>query len=147
MSEKYNNLIKKASKRKRQSRLIIKNGIQYYITISSDVKPKFKKVKFINAKKWIIRDVILNQFKIIDKAEIEEIIKNDKKQQESYDKCFQMSVNQMYMLMLSQKQLESLTRYLDKNDVEVGRQISFIRKGTGFKTQIEFKNIILKTKK
>ena len=147
MSQKYINLIKKASKRKRQSRLIIKNGIEYYITISSDVKTKFKKVKFINAKKWIIKDVILNRFKIIDKAEIKEIIENNDKAQESYDKCFQMAVNQTYILMLSQKQFESLTRYLDKNDVEVGRQISFIRKGTGFKTHIEFKNIILKTEK
>lgn len=147
MSEKYTNLIKKASKRKRQSRLIIKNGIEYFITITSDKKPKFKKVKFINAKKWIIPNVLLNGYKIIDKVEIKQIIEKDSKQQESYDKCFQMAVNQMYMLMLSQKQLESLTRYLDKNDVEIGRQISFIRKGTGFKTHIVFKNIILKTEK
>lgn len=147
MSEIYQNIIKKASKTKRQNRLIIKNGIQYYITLTTDKKPKFKKMKFIKAKKWIIRDVLLNSFKIYDKTEIKDIIDTDSKQQESYDKCFQMSVNTLYLLLLSDNQYRALARYLEKNDVQIGRQISFTRIGRGFKTRIEFKNIILKTEK
>ena len=138
MSEKYVNLIKKSSKRKRQMRLIIKNGIQYVISLTTDKKPKFKKPKFINQKKWIIKDVLLHSFKIIDKAEIHEIIVKDSKQQESYDKCFAMNVDALYNLMLSDRQFKALARYLDTKDVDIGTKIAMTRKGSGFKTHINF---------
>lgn len=138
MTEKYINLIKKSSKRKRQMRLVIKNGIQYIITLTTDKKPKFKKPKFIDQKKWIIKDVLLNSMEIIDKTEIKEIIDNDSKQQESYDKCFAMNVNTLYTLMLSDRQFKALTRYLDSKNINIGTKLSMTRKGTGFKTHIQF---------
>ena len=147
MSEKYTNLIQKSHKRKRQSRLIIKNGIQYWIIITTDQKPKFKKPKFINTKKWLIKNVLLTSFKITDKAIIKEIIDANSKEQESYDKCFQMDVDRLYTLMLSQKQYESLTRFLDKSEVNIGDKISFIRKGIGFKTRIIFYTPLNKNEK
>jgi len=138
MSEKYVNLIKKSSKRKRQMRLIIKNGIQYVISLTTDKKPKFKKPKYIKQKKWIIKDVLLHKIIIRDKEEIREIIDANDKEQTSYDKAFEMTVDQLYMLLLSQKQFNALARFIDKNGIPLGEAISFIRKGRGFHTRIVF---------
>lgn len=147
MSEKYKNLIKKSHKRKRQPRLIIKNGIQYSITLTTDKKPKFKKPKYIQSKKWLIKDVLLHYYRIIDKDEIKEIIEKDSKQQDSYDKCFAMTVDELYTLMLSDKQFNSLIRFIEKNDIKFGSKFSFRRKGTGFKTILVFSTKIIKPDK
>ena len=144
MTEKYINLIKKSKKRKRQSRIVIKNGIEYIITLTTDKKPKFKKPKFINQKKWIIKDVLLHKVIIRDKSEIAEIIDANEKEQASYDKAFLMSVDQLYMLLLSQKQFNALARFIEKRSIPLGEPISFIRKGRGFHTRIVFDKAPLK---
>ena len=142
MSEKYTKLIKKSAKKQKQMKLIIKNGIRYYIILESIKAPKYKKVKYFDVKKWQIRDVRLIDFGIIDKTEIEGIIKNDKKQQTAYDKLFQMEKNSLYVFMLSNKQFSALSRFLDQKDIKIGTQFVFTRKGIGFKTRLVFSRII-----
>lgn len=148
MSNEYKKLIRKPRKRKARPRIIIKNGIRYFITIKTDRKPKFKKPKYIKQKKWIIRDVLLHDTTITDEDEIKKIIKEDKKQQDSYDKCFQMTNDSLYNLLLSNNQYESLTRFIDKFKIKIGQQFSFTRKGKGFSTKIIYnQSIISKEKK
>lgn len=147
MSEKYVKLIKKSRKRKRQQRLIIKNGIQYVIAITIDKKPKFKKTKYIKAKKWLIKDVLLHSYKIVNKDIIKEIIEKDSTQQESYDKCFAMDTDALYTLMLSDKQYNTLLRFIAKNNIYVNMEFSFRRIGTGFKTKLVFSKEIPKKEK
>jgi len=138
MSEKYNKIIKTSSKKAKQMRLIIKNGIRYNMILETDIKPKYKKIKPFNTKRWIIKNVKLVALNIMDKKEIERIIEADKKQQESYDKAFQMNIGSEFCLMLSNAQYESLTRFLDKNDIKIGQEITLIRKGLGFNTRLSF---------
>lgn len=147
MSEKYKNLIKQSFKRTKQLRLILKNGIRYYIAIENDKKPKYKKIKYFNTRKWIIKNVRLIEFKIIDKEEIAEIIKKDKKQQDSYDKLFQMTKDILYTLTLSNNQYQALTRFLVKNDITIGSHIAMTRKGVSFNTKLVFDMILKKNEK
>jgi len=144
MTEKYINLIKKSRKSKRQSRIIIKNGIEYVITITTNKKPKFKKPKFINQKKWIIKDVLLHKINIVDKQEIQEIIDANDKEQLSYDKAFEMTTDQLYILMLSHKQFTALGRFIENEVISLGTKIAFVRKGRGFHTRIIFDTLPLK---
>jgi len=116
----------------------LKNGIRYYIAIETDKKPKYKKLKYFNSKKWIIRNVRLVEFKTIDKEEIAKIVKADENQQKAYDKLFLMNKDMLYILMLSNNQYKTLTRFLDKNQIPIGKTIAMTRKGTGFNTRLVF---------
>lgn len=146
MSQKYKNLIKKSIRSTKQLKLIIKNGIRYYIAIETDKKPKFRKLKYFKTKKWIIKDVRLVEFKIIDKEEIAEIIKKNDKEQTSYDKAFQMTKDILYTLMLSNNQYQTLIRFLKKNETNIGTHIAMTRKGLGFNTKLVFDLILKKNK-
>lgn len=147
MSTDYINLIKKTKRKKQQPRLLIKNGVQFFITLTTDKKPKFKKPKNLKTKKWIIKDVLLHAFRVDNKEEITEIIAKDANQQQSYDKCFQMTTNLQYELLLSHNQLDALIYFLTKNNIGLGTKFSFIRIGSGFNTRIIFSQISLKTEK
>ena len=49
-----------------------------------------------------------------------------------------MNINTLYNLMLSDRQFKALTRYLDSKNINIGTKLSMTRKGTGFKTHIQF---------
>lgn len=137
MSEKiiYNT---KTRKEKGSHRLIIKNGIQYTISITRNLKHKFKTIKPFKTKKWIIQKVLLDNFEVVNKKEIELIIKADPKEQQSYDSAFALDLNETYELNLTNKQYETFTRFLQAFELNLNDKFYILRKGKGLKTIIEF---------
>lgn len=137
MSEKiiYN---KKTRKMKGSRRLIIKNGIQYNISITENIKHQFKTIKPFKIKKWIIKSVFLHDFIVADKKEIENIIKLNSEEQKSYDRAFALDIQEIYELHLTNRQYETFKRFLNAFELELNIVFTIQRKGKGLKTIIEF---------
>jgi len=133
---------KKTRKSNLSQRLLLKNGIQYTISITKNAKHKFRTIKPFKIKKWIISNVYLHEFKIVDKEAIKKIIASDEREQKSYDRVFGMSIDEIYELNLTNKQYETFKRFIDAFEINTKQAFYMIRKGFGLKTFIEFSPIV-----
>jgi len=141
MSKPFNEWIGQASKITHELRLLVKNGIRYAVALMETKKPKKKKIKAFKTKKWQIKGVFLYSFEIIDKEEIAQIIKNNPDEQQLYDKVFDISVDETYNLLLSDKQYKALCNFLDTNEIKLGETFFLQRKGLGLKTYYQFSKV------
>lgn len=133
---------KKVIKSKGSQRILLKNGIQYTVSITQNKKHRFKTIKPFKTKKWIISSVLLHNFEIVNKAEIKKIIDNDSDEQQSYDRAFAMDIEELYELNLTNKQYEKFKGFLTLYEIELNHKFYLIRKGLGLKTTIDFSPIV-----
>ncbi len=138
MSEPFTEWIKTANRITHELRLIVKNGIQYHVKLTDLKKPKKRKFKGFNAKKWQIKNLFLVDWQIVAKMEIEKIIKDNPTEQEKYDKAFLISKRETYNLLLSDKQYKTLTQFLKTEKIQLNQEFYIQRKGIGLKTYYAF---------
>ena len=138
MSETFEKWFKTANKIQHELRLLIKNGIKYKVALTSTKKPKRKYFKAIKTKKWQIKELLLLNFEIVGKTEIQKIIENDAKQQESYDRAFAMSKDVNYNLLLTNKQYKTFCKFLESAKIQLKQEFFIQRKELGLKTFMRF---------
>lgn len=138
MTEPFKEWIKQANRITHELRLIVKNGIQYYVKLTDLKKPKKRKFKGFKTKKWQIKSLLLIDWKIVAKMEIEKIIKDNPAEQEKYDKAFSISKLETYNLLLSDKQYKGFTRFLKTEKIQLNQDFYIQRKGIGLKTYYTF---------
>lgn len=133
---------KKEIKYKGSQRIIIKNGIQYTISITQNKQHKYKIIKPFKTKKWIIPSVLLHKFEVINKAEIKKIIERDSNEQQSYDRAFALEIDELYEFNLTNKQYIKFKAFLQLYRIKLNEKFFIIRKGLGLKTTIDFSPIV-----
>lgn len=146
MSKKYSEIMRKPKGSKTRMRLIIKNGVYYKIALESQKKPKYKKIKPFRNKRWIITNVRLLAFHILDQSEIDAIIKENSDEEKSYETCFAMETGRMYRLLLSNNQYTALRQFLTDINLTFKTPFYFFRIGTGFKTHLVYSEEATKKK-
>ncbi len=138
MTETFGKWFKSANKIQHELRLLVKNGIKYNVALTSTIRPKKRKFKAINAKKWQVKNLFLHDFDIVGKTLIEKLIKDDSKEQESYDRAFAMSKDVNYNLLLTDKQYKEFCRFLKTEQIKLKQTFFIQRKGIGLKTIMRF---------
>lgn len=138
MSEPFTEWIKTANKITHELRLIVKNGIQYQVKLTDIKKPKKRKFKGFNTKKWQVKDLFLIDWKIVAEMIIKRIIKENPLEQEKYDKAFLISKRETYNLLLSDKQYKTLTQFLKTEKIQLNQEFYIQRLGIGLKTYYKF---------
>ncbi|HEC40882.1 hypothetical protein LCGC14_0876600 [marine sediment metagenome] len=133
--EKWHN---KANRITHELRLIIKNGLKYKVSLTSNKTPKKRKFKQINAKKWQIKGLFLEDFEIVGKTEIQKIIENDAKEQQSYDRAFSMTKGEVYNILFTDKQYKTFCKFLETAEIQLKQEFYIQRKGIGLKTIMRF---------
>lgn len=138
MSEPFIEWIKQANRITHELRLIVKNGIQYQVKLTDLKKPKKKKFKGFNTKKWQIKNLFLIDWKIVAEMEIKKIVKDNPDEQKRYDKAFLISKRETYNLLLSDKQYKAFTRFLKTEKIQLNQEFYIQRKEIGLKTYYAF---------
>lgn len=136
----FNKWIKKSQYIKDKSFLIIKNGIEYKVALTSARKPKYKKHKISRRKKYFLSGVELLGITIADQKEIEQIYNLNPIEKIRYELMFQMPKNCFYAMHLTPKQYKCLTRFLDKQKIELNDAFYFRRHGSMIYTYFRFYN-------
>lgn len=122
--------------------LLVKNGLEYLISLTTTKKPMLKKQSsklFTNLrKKFEVTGVNLEEIKIADQTEIDKIITEDPTQEANFLRIEKMQLHTTYTLKLTEQQYKNLTNFMQLNDILLGEQFYFRRFGKGFHTYFNF---------
>ena len=138
MSKPFEKWIKKGNRITHELRIPIKNGIKYMVSLTTTKKPKRKYFRALKQKKWQVKGLFLTSFKIVNEKLIAEIIKQDSKEQERYDKAFATSKLETYNILFSDTQYKKFTNFLKTEQIDLYQTFYIQRKGLLYKTRYEF---------
>lgn len=123
--------------------LVVKNGLEYKIALTTTKKPKSVKQKSKafpkdKRRKYVIKGVTLFKVKIADEKEIKKEIETDSNQQAIYDRIYQMQLDITYTLKLTDQQYKSLVYFLKANKIGINKPFYFRRFGKTMGTHFRF---------
>jgi len=141
MNETFSKWLSDANRITHELRLMVKNGIRYKASLTTNKKPRKRKIKAINAKKWQVKGIFLHDFEIIDEKEIALIIKNDSNEQALYDKAFAITKRETYNLLLTDKQYKAFCKFIETEKLALNQEFYLQRKLTGLKTIYQYETV------
>ncbi len=121
--------------------LIIKNGLEYEITLTIAKKPKLRKQSSDlypkQRSKYEVLGVNLINIKR-DQKEIDKIIDEDPTQELKYQIIDEMFFDTTYVLKLTEQQYKSMALFMKVNKISLNKSFYFRRFGSSLSTHFKF---------
>ena len=122
--------------------LLLKNGLEYKIALTSNKKPQFKKQTSktfkSQRKKFEITGVKLLSIDVANQKEIDMIVTKEPTEEQNYKNISFLQLDTSYVMKLTEQQYKNLLEFLKFNTIDLNEEFFMRRFGKKFSTFYKF---------